>query len=249
MEKLISIIVATFNAGNTLPNCLRSIAEQKIEEVELIIIDGGSVDNTKQIVSEHQNIIDIFLSEKDQGIYDAWNKGVKMAKGSWIMFLGADDELLPNAINNYITFLKRLDKNTHIDFICALDDLVSQNGVFLKKLGEEPTWNRMKFNMAAAHVASLHSREKLFDEVGLYDLKYKICGDYELLLRKRERLRYVFLDNCTMARMKEGGMSASWKAVIETYKIRRDHHTITKALNLLVLLKSLLGYKFYKFHK
>ena len=76
MRKLISIIIATYNAGSTLESCLKSIIAQKNDLIELLIIDGKSSDNTLKIVNAYRNQIDIFISEKDKGIYDAWNKGI-----------------------------------------------------------------------------------------------------------------------------------------------------------------------------
>ncbi|MBP9970812.1 MAG: glycosyltransferase, partial [Paludibacteraceae bacterium] len=98
----ISIIIATYNASKTLNRCLDSIVSQKNSEVELIIIDGGSTDETLSVINSYSSDIDYVLSEKDNGLYDAWNKGIKAAKGDWIMFLGADDQLLSNALEKYI---------------------------------------------------------------------------------------------------------------------------------------------------
>lgn len=246
--KIISIIIATYNAGKTLSKCLDSILLQKCDEVELLIIDGGSKDNTLNIIEESKNKVDFALSEPDKGIYDAWNKGIKQARGQWIMFVGADDELMPDAIDNYLNIL--LTHNTEsIDYICAQNELVSYDNNFLKKIGKEPSWSRMRYDMAPAHVASLHNKQTLFGQVGLFNLQFHICADYELLLRKKNNLKYLFFPEFTMAKMQEGGMSTSLKAVLETYKIRKYHKTISPILNLVVLVKYLLGYKLYKFHK
>ena len=98
----ISIVIATYNAGKTLCNCLNSIVTQLTDDVELVIIDGGSRDNTNSIIESYGSQIAYHISEPDKGIYDAWNKGVKKAKGDWIMFVGADDVLLPEAIQTYL---------------------------------------------------------------------------------------------------------------------------------------------------
>lgn len=249
MEKLISIIIATYNAGETVAKCLDSIIPQKTVQTELLIVDGGSCDNTIQIIREREDNIDYFISEPDNGIYDAWNKGIKISKGEWIMFIGADDLLKPDAIINCLDVLRKTKNINKIDYVCFKDDMVGYDGNYLRKLGKEPKWSHMKYNMMAAHVASLHNKKNLFEKVGLYDLRYSICADYELLLRKREKLNYLYLPQYTMAEMREGGMSTTWKAVFETYKIRRYHHTINPFCNLLELVKSLMCYKLYKYHK
>ena len=95
----VSIIIATFNAAKTLSIAMNSVMKQTFQDWECIIVDGASKDNTVEIVKSYVNRDSRFryISEPDKGIYDAFNKGWKMAKGEWIYYLGADDEVLPNA--------------------------------------------------------------------------------------------------------------------------------------------------------
>lgn len=92
---VLTIIIATFNAAAFIKDCLNSITENVHIAYELIIIDGKSQDNTLEIINTFQNINPILISEPDKGIYDAMNKGINLAKGKWIVFLGADDRILP----------------------------------------------------------------------------------------------------------------------------------------------------------
>ena len=94
----VSIIVSTYNADAFLAGCIESIIDQTYPYIELIIIDGGSTDATLSIIEYYQKHVTFFVSELDMGIYDAWNKGLSVATGDWIAFVGADDILLPNAI-------------------------------------------------------------------------------------------------------------------------------------------------------
>ncbi len=249
MSKLISVIIATYNAGKTLNRCLNSISNQLNDNCELLIIDGGSRDNTLDIIKSYGNKVAYTVSEPDKGIYDAWNKGIKQATGDWLMFVGADDELLPGSINAYLNFIIKTTAIDAYDYICAQNDYVDSNGRFLKKIGKAPSWRNMRKYMAAAHVGSLHNKRNLFEQVGLYDLNYHICADYELLLRKRNHLSYKFIEGETIARMQEGGMSMTSAALIETFKIRRKHKTLPSVLNVMILIKSMLAYRFYKYHK
>lgn len=248
MGKEISIIIATYNAEKTLEKCLNSIVCQKNDNVELLIIDGGSKDKTVEIVEKYKGSVDYLVSEPDKGIYDAWNKGIAQAQGKWLMFVGADDELLPDAIATYIHVINNNPEIGSYDYICAHNDYIAFDGRLIKKIGTEPEWKKMKYYMSAAHVGSLHNKRNLFDEVGVYDLTYRICADYELLLRKREKLKYLFITD-TIAKMKEGGMSMSLKAIIETYKIREKHKTLSLIINVVVLIKTILLYRLYKYHK
>jgi len=92
---LISIIIATFNAGKDIAACLESIVTQAYKHIEIIVVDGGSTDNTIDILKQFNKQALNWISEPDKGIFDALNKGMMMANGKWLHFLGADDRLLP----------------------------------------------------------------------------------------------------------------------------------------------------------
>ena len=249
MEKQISIIIATYNAAGTLKNCLDSIIPQLTEECELLIIDGGSTDRTNAIIQAYHDNIAYAISEPDKGIYDAWNKGVKAAKGDWIAFIGADDMLLPDAINEYLKVLRNTPNIDSYDYICAHNEYVDMNGNLLKILGDKPEWATMRRKMVVAHVGSLHSKKNLFETIGFYDYEhFHICADYELLMRKKDKLKCIML-NCHIAQMKVGGISFSSKAVIETYRIRRTYHSLPFLLNELQFLRDWIAFKLFKFRK
>lgn len=249
MELQISFVIATYNAAATLADCLDSIVSQLTSECELIVIDGGSDDATTQIIQSYSSHIAYTISERDKGIYDAWNKGVKVARGQWIAFIGADDILLPDAINEYMTLIKSKDSLNAYDYICAHVEFVDYAGNLLKILGKEPRWSLMRKRMCPAHVASLHNKKNLFDTIGLFDyINFHICADYELLLRKRDRLKYLMIP-AHIAQMKVGGMSFTTKAIIETYKIREYHHSVSPLFNKLLLLSDLFFYGLFILRK
>ena len=245
---LISIIIATYNASKTLKTCLDSIVPQLCSGTELIIVDGGSKDNTNDIIKSYGDKVSVHISEPDKGIYDAWNKGVALSNGDWIMFIGADDILLPNAINTYLNTIKNTENIDSYDYICAHNEYVDQEGRLLKILGKKPIWSEVRFKMTMAHVASLHNKKNLFDMIGDYNLKYKICADYELLMRKKNDLRSIFI-NVRIARMKVGGMSFSIKAIKETYKIRKLYSSLPIFMNELYFVRDVLAFYCFIFRK
>lgn len=242
---MISIIIATYNAGNTIERCLNSIIPQLTSQCELIIIDGASTDYTMSILKKYKAHINYLLSEKDNGIYDAWNKGIKIAQGDWIMFVGADDVLIKGAIEFYLNKINGDFIPPDTEYICAINDYVKSDGTFIKSIGGSPKWDMMRYYMVAAHVASLHNKKLLFDTVGLYNTDLKICSDYELLLRKGKNLKYIHYDK-HIACMQSGGMSFSVSAIRETYIVRKIHHTIPLYLNMLIYVKTLLFYHVFK---
>ncbi len=156
MEKKISIVIATWNAAETLRTCLDSIVPQLTETAELVIIDGGSKDSTNEIIAPYGDKGTYTISEKDKGIYDAWNKGVKASNGEWIGFIGADDVMNSDAISIFLKEIKNTPKIETYDYICAYNQFVDEDGNVLRRIGSNPTWDKMRKGNCAAHVCSLH---------------------------------------------------------------------------------------------
>ena len=246
-SNLITIVIATYNAEEYLQTCLNSIIPQLNSDVELVIIDGESKDSTIQVIENNHKHIKYWISEPDKGIYDAWNKGIKASNNEWIMFIGADDELLPGAINKYLTLLQSNDLSSY-DYISAQNEYVHEDEKLIKLLGNGADWKLMKKGNSAAHVASLHSKKNLFEKVGYYNLDFKICADYEILLRKKDSLKSYFLKE-RIAKMKVGGMSFSVKAIKESYEIRKLHKTITPLFNNVLFFRDYFAYKLFKLRK
>lgn len=245
--KKISIITATYNAETVLDNMIQSIILQKTNDIEFIIIDGSSKDKTIEIIKKYESNIDYWISEPDKGIYDAWNKGIEAAKGEWLMFIGADDELLPDAINKYLDLLNSKDLSSY-DYISAQNEFINDKNRILKIIGNGAEWKNMKKGMSAAHVASLHHKKNLFGSIGYYNLNYKICADYELLLRKKNSLKSYFFKT-KIAKMKVGGMSFTTKAIKESFEIRKLHETTPFFLNKILYYRDLIAYILFKFRK
>lgn len=237
----ISIVIATYNAGKTLSRCLDSIFCQVGTDVEVLIIDGGSKDNTLSIVSLYSSKIAFWLSERDKGIYDAWNKALAHTKGEWIMFLGADDYLLPNAIQFYMDLLNNGDLR-NVDIISGRYEYVDKNGKLLGVNGSAYNYNVFKKYMNISHGSTLHNK-RLFEELGLFNLKYKICADYEFLLRRQLNGRFV---DKPMICMQTGGMSYSKKALNETFLIRKEKNSVSLIVNCFLYIKGLLGLYYKK---
>lgn len=237
----ISLIIATYNAGKTLEGCLRSIVKQITPDIELIIIDGASKDNTLKIINDYRQYISYFVSERDRGIYDAWNKGIKASHGKWIMFLGADDRLLKGSFKVYLDFLSS-HETSGIDIICGKCRYTNSKGKLLGIKGEPYNYKKMRKYMDISHGSSLHNR-KLFDEIGHFDISYKICADYDFLIRKP--LKSLFIDR-PLIEMETGGMSFSTKALKETYWIRKKNHTVNAIENLVLLVRGLIAIEIKK---
>jgi glycosyltransferase involved in cell wall biosynthesis len=200
---LVTIVTAARNSAATLGNTIRSVLGQTHRDFEYIVIDAASVDGTIGILEGFGDRIDLWRSEPDAGIYDAWNKALRMARGQWIAFLGADDEYYPDALENYARFLAEHDDGT-LQYVSSRVTLERQ-GRLPTTIGKPWSWPEFSRYMSVAHVGSLH-RRALFEQYGAFNPHYRICGDYELLLRPRADLRAAFLSAST-ARMAYGGVS------------------------------------------
>jgi len=233
----ISIIIATWNAEKTLKRCLDSIVCQLTNDCELIIIDGDSKDSTNQIINSYNEYITYSVSERDNGIYDAWNKAIIEAKGEWLMFLGADDMLKPDFVSTYTKFLE-IENVYDVDIISAKALLVDNDGKYLTTMGEPYSWDVFKYRMNISHGSTLH-RRTLFDELGLFDTNIKICADYDFLLRKKMNARFIDKE---LIIMQYGGMSHSLKGVKDGYLVRAKNHSIPKLRNLIILAKASIGF-------
>jgi glycosyltransferase involved in cell wall biosynthesis len=200
----LSIIIAVYNGKNLLAQTLENIREQKTESVEIIVIDGGSDDGTSEFIMHNLDVIDCYLSEPDEGIYDAWNKGLLISTGEWISYLGAGDTFSHNGLLKYIDAIDLVDENC--DFVSSKVRYHYSIGKY-KIIGIPWDWYTFQRVMKVAHVGAIHNR-RLYERIGFYDTKYKICGDYELLLRAKEKLKADFI-NAVTVEMAGGGVSNS----------------------------------------
>jgi glycosyltransferase involved in cell wall biosynthesis len=205
-EPTFTVITAVRNGGAAMEQTIRSLGAQTFRNFEYIVLDAGSTDGTVGLLRRSSGLIDYWRSEPDSGIYDAWNKGLALARGRWISFLGAGDEYYPDALDQYADFLARSGRADALRYVSSKVDL-AQGDRLLGTIGQPWRWDRFSRYMCVAHVGSIHSRE-LFSECGSFDTRYQICGDYELLLRPRASLSSAYLPVAT-ARMSYGGVSVS----------------------------------------
>lgn len=175
MNTKVSIIIATFNAAKTLSVALDSVLKQSFQDWECIIVDGASKDNTIEIVKsyvEHDSRFR-YISEPDKGIYDAFNKGWKMAKGEWIYYLGADDELLSDGLNNLYLNSEGQDV-MYGNWI----NRIAGKKIHMKALKKETI---LKYSFCS-HQAIMMKKEVINKMQG-FDETYKVIADFDLVQR------------------------------------------------------------------
>jgi glycosyltransferase involved in cell wall biosynthesis len=202
---LFSIIIPTYNVGKTLSSSIQSATRQKYTNFELLIVDGQSRDNTVDIINEYvsKDIRIKSTSEKDKGIYDAMNKGIKISKGEWLYFMGADDELYNDEV--LLSVSAEIGKssgpiiygNVKIKGDCpwGKDGDIYAGEFDLKKL----------LTQNISHQAIFYKRA-LFDELGFFDINYKINSDWDFNLHCFSKLRFHYCD-MIIALYAAGGIS------------------------------------------
>lgn len=190
MNKMISIVSATYNASKTIEKMILSVLEQKnFSNIEFIIIDGESKDETVNIIKKYSQYIDYWISEPDKGIYNAFNKGVKKATGKYIYFLGSDDYLSNNIIMNEME--QYLNKN--IDIVCGkvylLDSILNIRKISGKFLSKQEILS----GQMAPHQGMFMKRELALKYK--FNEEYRIASDYELFLRAiLDGAKIMFID-------------------------------------------------------
>ena len=240
---LISIITPTFNSEKTLDKCIDSVIKQNFDNYEHLIIDNISKDNSEKIVKNYNNNKIKFLSEKDNGIYDAMNKGIKISKGDYLLFLNSDDKIIDN---NFFTNASIKLKERSIDILYS-NITYSKKNLLSRKYITGHKNNIYKLGFHLPHPGTLIKRKYLYN-LGLYDTTYKISADFDFFMKakKLNHTRYYYYNNFTIM-MSPGGASSGFKNIfyanIECYKSLKKNK-IEKPV-LFIFLK--LVRKFFQF--
>ena len=205
---LITIIIAVFNGAETLQQCIDSVANQTYTNTQLIIVDGNSKDGTVDLLKVNHNKISYWISEPDNGIYNAWNKGLIHATGDWICFLGVDDYFWDDRVlEGIVGTLSGLSDNINVAYGQVM--LLTKDDQPLYKIGK--SWDQVKNlfikSMSIPH-PGLMQRNSLFKKNGYFDESFRIVGDYELLLRELKVGDAVFIP-IVIAGVRQGGVSCN----------------------------------------
>ena len=233
----LSIITVTFNAGKTLERTLESLIAYLDEEVELIIIDGASNDNTVEIIKKYDSSISYWISEKDLGVYDAMNKGASKAKGNYLAFMNADDCYAEGILKE----LKSIVRECEADIIYGATNLFIDSIIVGVK---QPTdMQSIPYKMPFCHQSCLIKRTTFWTNGG-YDIRYKILSDYDLILKiyKQKSFKYLKIKS-VIACFSLGGVSSNYKmASKERYLIHKKNK-----LNVLRTLFEFVSWNFTGF--
>ena len=211
----ISIITVVYNNKKTILDAILSVHTQTYKNIEHIIVDGGSNDGTLEILKQNRNLFDILISEKDNGLYDAMNKGIKIAKGHIIGILNSDDlynnsNIINEVMNNFIV-------DPSLDVIYGDIIYVKYDNINVKVRDWKSSVfdnNYFEKGKVPPH-PSLFIKKSVYDNVGLFNLVFKIAADYEFMLRlfkmNTYKIKYLPL---LIVKMRTGGISNKYTSNI-----------------------------------
>lgn len=222
-ETLVSVITVSFNSEQTIEDTLNSILNQSYTEIEYIVVDGNSTDNTVEIIKSYENkfkekgIIYRWISEPDKGIYDAMNKGLKMAKGELIGILNSDDWYETKAIEEII----RNHTDSKKQLISGSINKVNSNKAIVKTVaGSKHIPKSINKAMPINHPATFIHKD-VYREIGYYDTRFKLSADYDLTFRMfQSNIKFTII-NSVIVNMRNTGATHQLKNLFITAK--EDH--------------------------
>ena len=203
----ISIITATYNSEKTLLDTLLSLEKQTHPDIEYIVVDGASKDNTIKLIKRNGTKVSKIICEPDKGIYDALNKGIQAASGDVIGFLHSDDLL---AYDDAIADIEKKFKSTGCDAIYGDLEYVAQNDTTKRiRLWKSGSFSRFKTKVGwmPPH-PSFYMKRECYSQFGSFSLDYRISADYDSLLRYilKQRISIAYLPK-VLVKMRVGGIS------------------------------------------
>jgi glycosyltransferase involved in cell wall biosynthesis len=205
----ISIITPTYNSQKTIKNTIDSIVSQTYNNIEIIVVDGLSNDKTLDIIKEYLGSCDLkFISEKDAGVYDAMNKGIKMTSGEIVGILNSDDFYIDDQVLSDVVDVFENNKDTDIvygDIVYVDQDDVNKITRVWRAGGF--SFDKIKNGWAMPHPA-VFVRKKVYEEFGVFRNDLRIAADYEIMLRwfLSNKLKFFYLKR-RLTIMREGGLS------------------------------------------
>ena len=219
---LVTIITVCYNSEKTIRKTIESVVNQTYKNIEYLFVDGGSKDNTLNIIKEYSKKYSFikYISEPDNGIYDAMNKGIKMSNGELIGIINSDDfyelDAVQNAVNSMV--------NKKYQIIYGYMNIYKNNILEKTEMFYHWALNKNMINHPTCFIT-----KALYNEKFMYDTKYKSCADYDFMIKISQEKDVVFIPvNKIISNFNYGGVSQKIDSHIECCKMLYGHHLISK---------------------
>jgi len=227
-QPIFTIITVVFNGDKFLEQTIRSVLNQTNKNFQFLIIDGGSTDNTLDIIKKYESEIDYWISEPDKGIYDAMNKGIALAKGEWIYFLNSDDYFFEEKT------LEIAEQNIQILFpeysifygnVLVVDNLGKMLGKY------DCDYEKYDFQSKGQMLPhqGMFAHRNIFKIFGKFDILLKFAGDYDWLMRVLKEQRIKHIHNWVVANMTTGGLTNTRQ---NQFKMKKEYIKVMKKNNV-----------------
>jgi len=205
----VSIITVVYNAEKYIQDCIESVINQTYPDIEYIVIDGASTDNSLSIIKKYKSNISHFVSEKDKGIYDAINKGLSISSGEIIGVLNADDMLASTDVITAIVKHFAIHQPDAVYGNLNYVDAGDITKITRKWVSKQFARKDIEMGWMPAH-PTFYVKRELFEKYGNYSLDFGTAADYELMIRflYHFQINAIFL-NCLIVNMRVGGVSNS----------------------------------------
>jgi glycosyltransferase involved in cell wall biosynthesis len=242
LNPVFSVITVVFNRKESLEKTILSVINQTYKNIDFVIIDGGSTDGTIDIIKKYSNNISYWISEKDNGIYDAMNKGLKAAKGDYIWFINSGDEIFSENILMNIAELKSLPEIFYGN-IAYIDEKGNHLGTRkLKKPPEVFTWKSLLNGMVVSHQSFIIKRNRAVN----FNTNYKHCADIDWMINSMKNCTDIYNTKAVLAKFLVGGYSKKniIKSNRERYMILRKNFGFFSVLSSHITM----GINFLKYY-
>lgn len=219
MKNRPKVSIVTINYNNELEKTIKSVINQTCKDYEFLIIDGASTDGSEKVAYRYKDNIDYFVSEKDTGVYNAMNKGVKKAYGEYLYFLNAGDTL--ESTDTLSKVIKELD---NVDMLYGKIRVVSKNGI--KNIIKKKILNRQNIKLGKkVSQQVVFVKRDLFNKLGGLDERYKVAADFDLLCKIFENTKDIGYIDEVICDYDDGGISSNLKkSYDDTGKVIRERY-------------------------
>lgn len=232
LSPIVSVVTVVFNGERYLEETIKSVLGQRYSNIEYIIIDGGSRDSTIDIIEKYQEKIDYWVSEPDNGIYHAMNKGIELCSGDLIKLINADDRLTENSVDLAVENYNKLKDDTTDFIICGHLDIIDDKSNIIG-VGDEKSL--IKFFDSFLH-PSWYVPVYIYEKYGPYSLQYSISSDYEYYMRLKSRGVNVNFLKFPLAQYRKNGASSGFGGVPQVYQINRIYIGVSRAVYVAALM-------------
>ncbi len=233
-QPVISVITVVFNAAELLGRTVRSIREQTWPGVEYIVVDGGSTDGTLEVIRANEDVIAKWVSEPDNGLYDAMNKGIRMAGGEYLWFINAGDEIYDRDVLTSIFGKEQSPADVYYGETLIIDEEGHEIGMRRLRAPENLSWKSLINGMVVCHQSFIvHKSVAPF-----YDLNYQIAADYSWMLHSLRKAGTVTNTHLILSKFLDGGLNKQKipRALAERFRIMVRHYGVFRVLLMHVVI-------------